>query len=218
LSIAVRSLFSKKNKDFLGLEDLIFLIFVGCFLCYKEQNTPLEREKIHFSWLWTQPKKERFSSAAGKKFILKFKLLRRKMQRIPIVVIVAIVLVVFYYYPPLRNLVFPGQKPTSELPHNQNSKEKDDGFDKLGVELYTAGIKLDNLRGKIALLTMAKNNKDWFKPEEYDQLPSLLAKAEEEFKQVEAEYEKTRIQYAQENVRKLIKEAMAKKDGEQSKK
>ncbi|GEM_PF-1350656 len=140
------------------------------------------------------------------------------MQRIPIFVIVAIILVVFYYYPPLRNLVFPGQKQTPELTHNQNSKEKDDGFDKLGLELYSAGIKLDNLRGKIALLTMAQQNQDWFKPEEYAQLPSLLAKAEEEFKQAEAEYEKTKTQYAQENVRKLIKEAMAKKDGGQSKK
>ena len=140
------------------------------------------------------------------------------MQRMPVVLIVAIILVVFYYYPPLRNLVFPGQKQTPELTHNQNSKEKDDGFDKLGVELYAAGIKLDNLRGKIALLTMAQHNRDWFKTEEYAQLPSLLAKAEEEFKQVEAEYEKTKTQYAQENVRKLIKEAMAKKDGEQSKK
>ena len=140
------------------------------------------------------------------------------MQRIPIFLIVAIVLVVFYYYPPLRNLVFPGQKPTPELTHNQNSKEKDDGFDKLGVELYTSGIKLDNLRGKIALLKMAQQNRDWFKPEEYAQLPSLLAKAEEELKQAEAEFEKTKTQYAQENVRKLIKEAMAKKDGEQSKK
>jgi hypothetical protein len=140
------------------------------------------------------------------------------MQRIPIFLIVAIVLVVFYYYPPLRNLVFPGQKQTSELTHNQISKEKDDGFDKLGVELYTSGIKLDNLRGKIALLKMAQKNRDWLKLEEYAQLPSLLAKAEEEFKQVEAEYEKAKTQYAQENVRKLIKEAMQKKDGEQSKK
>jgi hypothetical protein len=158
------------------------------------------------------------SSAAGKKFILKIKFLRRKMQRIPVFLIVAIVLVAFYYYPPLRNLVFPGQKPTPELTHNQQSKEKDDGFDKLGVELYTAGIKLDNLRGKVALLKMAQQNQDWFKTEEYAQLPSLLAKTEEELKQAEAEYEKTKTQYAQENVRKLIKEAMAKKDGVQTKK
>jgi hypothetical protein len=169
-------------------------------------------------WLWSQPKKERSSSAAEKKFILKFKLLRRKMQRIPVFLIVAIILVAFYYYPPLRNLVFPGQKPTPELTNNQKSKEKDDGFDKLGVELYTAGIKLDNVRGKIALLKMAQQNRDWFKPEEYAQLPSLLATAEEEFKQADAEYEKTKTQYAQENVRKLIKEALGKKDGDKSKK
>jgi hypothetical protein len=140
------------------------------------------------------------------------------MQRIPIFLIVAIILVVFYYYPPLRNLVFPGQKSTQELTDNQKSKEKDEGFDKLSVELYTAGIKLDNFRGKVALLKMAQKNQDWFKPEEYAQLPSLLAKAEEELKQAEAEYEKTTTQYAQENVHKLIKEAMAKKDGKQSKK
>ena len=140
------------------------------------------------------------------------------MQRMPVVLIVAIILVVFYYYPPLRNLVFPGQKSTPELTHNQKSNEKDDGFDKLGVELYTAGLRLDSLRGKIALLKMAQQNRDWFKTEEYDQLPSLLTKAEEEFKHAESEYEKTKTQYAQENVRKLIKEAMVKKDGEQSKK
>ena len=80
------------------------------------------------------------------------------------------------------------------------------------------GDEEDDWWGKITLLKMAQKNRDWFKTEEYDQLPGLLAKAEEEFKQAEAEYEKTKIQYAQENVRKLIKEAMAKKDGEQSKK
>ena len=140
------------------------------------------------------------------------------MQRIPMVLIVAIIMVVFYYYPPLRNLVFPGHKPTPEVTSTQNTKEKDDGFDKLGVELYTSGIKLDNLRGKIALLKMAQQNRDWFKPEEYAQLPSLLAKAEEELKQAEAGYEKIKTQYAQENVRKLIKEAMATKDNAPSKK
>ena len=140
------------------------------------------------------------------------------MQRIPIFLIVAIILVVFYYYPPLRNLIFPGQKPTPELNHNQKSKEKDDGFDKLGVELYTAGIKLDSLRGKVALLKMAQENRDWFKLEEYAQLPGLLEKAEEELKHAETEYEKTKTQYAQENVKKLIREAMATKDGIPSKK
>jgi hypothetical protein len=150
--------------------------------------------------------------------ILKFKVVRRKMQKIPVTLIVVAILVFFYYYPPLRNLVFPSQKQTPELTQNQKSKEKDDGFDKLGVELYSAGIKLDSLRGKVTLLKMAQENRDWFKPEEYAQLPSLLAKAEEEFKQAEAEYDKAKTQYAQENVRKLIKESMQKKDAEQSKK
>jgi hypothetical protein len=140
------------------------------------------------------------------------------MKRIPIFLIVAIIFVAVYYYPPLRNLIFPGQKPSSELTLNQKSKEKDDGFDKLAMELYTAGIKLDNLRGRLALLKMAEKNQDWLKPEEYAQLPSLITKAEEEIKQIEAEYEKIKNQYAQENVRKLIKDAMAKKDGAESKK
>jgi len=139
------------------------------------------------------------------------------MQRIPFVLIVAVILVVFYYYPPLRNMVFPEKKQTPELTNNQKSEEKDGGFDKLSVEFYSAEIKLQSLRGKVALLKMAQQNQDWFKREEYAQLPGLLARAEEELKQVEAEHEKIKIQYAQDNVRKLINEAMTKKD-EQPKK
>ncbi|MCX8011666.1 MAG: hypothetical protein N3A64_00715, partial [Desulfobacterota bacterium] len=91
-----------------------------------------------------------------------------------------------------------------------------DKFDRLGIELYAAGIKVDNLRGKVALLKMAEKNRDWFKPEEYAQLPAIIAKTEEELKQAEAEYEKVKIKYAQENVLKMINEAMGKKDAEKS--
>lgn len=140
------------------------------------------------------------------------------MQRIPIFLIGAIVLLVLYYYTPLRNWVSPDQKPAAELTSNQQSKEKDDGFDKLGMELYSSGMKLESLRGKVALLKMAQQNRDWFSAEEYAQLPKLLAKAEEELTQLEAEYEKIRIQYAQESVRKLITETMTKKESAQSKK
>ena len=77
---------------------------------------------------------------------------------------------------------------------------------------------MDNLRGKIALLKIAQQNQDWFKPEEYAQLPGLLEKTEAELKQAEGDYEKIKTQYAQENVKKLIREAMATKEGMPSKK
>jgi hypothetical protein len=135
------------------------------------------------------------------------------MQRIPIFLIVAILIVALYYYPPLRNRIFPEKaSETSSL----KSEPKEDKFDRLSIELYAAGIKVDNLRGKVALLKMAEKNRDWFKPEEYAQLPALIAKAEDELKQAEAEYEKVKIKYAQENVIKMIKEAMGKKDSESS--
>ena len=139
------------------------------------------------------------------------------MQKIPIVLLIVIILVVFYYYPPLRNLIFPKQEPAPGLVSSQKTNEKEAPFDKLGLEVYAAGIKLENLRGKVRLLKMGQKNQDWFKPEEYAQLPMLLAHAEDELKQVEAEYEKLKIKYAQETVLKMINESKAKKDSERPK-
>ena len=136
------------------------------------------------------------------------------IQRLPIVFIVAIVLVLCFYYQPLRNLIFPGEKPSPTV--NTSEKEEDE-FNKLHVELYAAGIKLDNLRGKIALFKMAEKNRDWFKTSEYQRLPILLAQAETELKEAETEYERLKTKYAQETVRKLIAEDLNRTDTEKKK-
>jgi len=83
------------------------------------------------------------------------------MQRIPIVLIVVLILVAFFYYPPLRNIIFPGQKPPQSLTSGQESDGGKHEFDKLSLELYATGMKLENLRGKEGLLKMAQKNRDW---------------------------------------------------------
>jgi len=130
------------------------------------------------------------------------------MQRISIFIIMALVLLVFYYYKPLRNIIIPEEKATKSTISDQKKSDKESAFDELRIELYAIANKIANLQGKVQLLKMAQENRDWFKEGEYAQLPVLLEKAEGDLKQAEKEYEKIKDKYAREAVTRMIRESL----------
>lgn len=129
------------------------------------------------------------------------------MQRIYIYVVLALVLIAFYYYKPLRDVIAPeqtkGKRPASE----QRSSDLENAFDDLRIELYAVANKMANLQGKVQLLKMAQENRGWFREEEYSRLPVLLAKAEADLKDAEAEYEQVKTKYARETVTRMIQDS-----------
>jgi len=129
------------------------------------------------------------------------------MQRIYIYVVVALLLIAFYYYKPLRNVIYPEQTKRERANSGQKSSDLEDAFDETRIELYAIANKMANLQGKVQLLKMAQENRGWFRDEEYAQLPVLLAKAEEDLKEAEAEYEKVKTKYARETVTRMIQES-----------
>ena len=124
------------------------------------------------------------------------------MQRLAVVIAISLVFVLFYYYTPLRDLIdnIAPVKESTKSSLSQKKSDKESQFDELRIELYAVTNKLANLQGKVQLLKIAQEHRDWFKEEEYTQLPILLTKAEEDLKQTEQEYEKIKDKYVRETV------------------
>ena len=129
------------------------------------------------------------------------------MQRLAIVIAISLTVILLAYYTPLKNYLVPEKEVTQGTVSGKKSTEKESEFDDLRIELYAVSNKLANLQGKIQILKIAQEHQDWFKETEYAQLPTLLAKAEEELKQAEQEYEKVKNRYARETVIKLMAES-----------
>jgi len=134
------------------------------------------------------------------------------MQRISIFIIIALILLTFYYYKPLRNIIAPEKKSTSSLSSHQKSSDDENAFDELRIELYAITNKVANLQGKIQVLKIAQENRDWLTDEEYSHLPFLIEEAGDELKQAEAEYEKVKNRYVRETVAKMIHKSLEKQE------
>jgi len=130
------------------------------------------------------------------------------MQRIYFFIIIVLVVLVYSYYKPFREIISPGEKTRKSISSEKKSSNKESEFDETRIELYIIANKVANLQGKIQLLKMAQENRDWFKEEEYAQLPILIEKAEKDLKKAEEEYEKVKNRYARETVTQMIKESL----------
>ena len=130
------------------------------------------------------------------------------MQRIYFFIIIVLIVLVYSYYKPFREIISPGEKTRKSISSDKKSPNKESEFDETRIELYIVANKVANLQGKIQLLKMAQENRDWFKEEEYAQLPILIERAEKDLKKAEEEYEKVRNRYARETVIQMIKESL----------
>jgi hypothetical protein len=129
------------------------------------------------------------------------------VQRLAIVIAISLTVILVTYYTPLRDYLSPKQELPSDSGSAKKSSEKENQFNELQMELLAVGNKLSNLQGKIQILKLAQEHRDWFKDEEYDKLPDLIVKGEEELKQVEQEYEKLKNKYVHETAMKILKES-----------
>jgi hypothetical protein len=132
------------------------------------------------------------------------------MPRMYIFVIIAALILVISYNKQVRDFFAPAERAPKSASSLQESPERDDAYEKLGIELYGVASRLSDLQGKDKLLKMAKENRQWFKNEEYAMLDELIENTEEDLKKVEEEYQKTRAAYAKRTAQKMLEEFLKK--------
>jgi hypothetical protein len=126
------------------------------------------------------------------------------MQRIYIFVIIAAIIFAVSYSEPLKNLFRPADEKSEMSSAKSESRERDDSYEQLGLELYRAATTLSDLQGKLQLLKMAKENREWFSYEDYARLDGMIKSIEEDVKKTEEEYQKSREIYTKRTVQRML--------------
>jgi len=132
------------------------------------------------------------------------------MQRMYIFVIIAALILVISYSKPVRDFFTPAERAPKSTSSIQESPERDDSYEKLGIELYGVASRLSDLQGKEKLLKMAKENRQWFKDGDYAMLDELIENTGEDLKKAEEEYQKIRESYAKRTAQKMLEEFLKK--------
>lgn len=132
------------------------------------------------------------------------------MQRIYIFIILAALVLVISYSKPVRDFFTPAERTPKSASSTPESAERDESYERLGIELYGVAARLSDLQGKEKLLNMAQENKKWFSNEEYAMLDELIEDTKENLKKAEEEYHKTREAYAKRTAQKMLKEFLGK--------
>lgn len=127
------------------------------------------------------------------------------MQRIYIFIIIAAFILVVSYSKPVKDFFAPADK-VSETSTPEQKSLGDDAYEQLGIGLYRVATRLSDLQGKVQLLKMAKENKEWFEDKDYTRLDELIEATEEDLKRTEIEYQKAKEAYAQITVLKMLEE------------
>ena len=128
------------------------------------------------------------------------------MQRLYIYIVIAAIVLFVSYSTPIKNLFKPADKTLETSTSDEESLSKDDPYVQLGVELYGVATKLSDLQGKAQLLRMAKENSEWFKRDDLKLLDDLIETTDEDLKKAEAEYQKTKEEYAKQTVQKMLED------------
>ena len=128
------------------------------------------------------------------------------MQRIYVFIIIAAIVFVVSYSGPIRNFFSPADKLQETSTPAQESPGRDESYEQLGVELYRVATKLSDLQGRVQLLRMAKEKREWFKSEDYIRIDDLIGSAEDDLKRTEREYQKTKEEYAKRTVQRMLEE------------
>jgi hypothetical protein len=122
--------------------------------------------------------------------------------------VIALLIIGFYYYEPLRTALLAPQAGKGGG-SAQKTTTQESPFDPKAVELFGLGKMIANLQGKLEVLKLAQENREWFKDEEYAKVPALLQETEAMLKKAESEYERIRTEYARETATKLVQESAA---------
>lgn len=126
------------------------------------------------------------------------------MQRLYLYIAIAAIVLFVSYSTPIKNFLRPADQTLETSPPEKEPLGEDDPYVQLGIELYGVATQLSDLQGKVQLLKMAKENSHWFEEGEIRHLDALIEATEEDLRKVEADYQKTKEEYAKQTVQKML--------------
>jgi len=127
------------------------------------------------------------------------------MQRIYIFVVIAAIVFAISYSDTIRNFFSsPGTRENTS-PVRQESADQDDAYEQLRIDLYRTATTLSDLQGKVQILEMAKEKREWFRDEEYEHLAALIEETEKELEVAKSAYEQTKEEFTRITVQMMLK-------------
>jgi hypothetical protein len=127
------------------------------------------------------------------------------MQRIYIFVVIAAIVFAISYSDTIRNFFSsPGTRENTS-PVRQQSADQDDAYEQLRIDLYRTATTLSDLQGKVQILEMAKEKREWFRDEEYENLAALIEETEKELEVAKSAYEQTKEEFTRITVQMMLK-------------
>lgn len=127
------------------------------------------------------------------------------MQRLFIWIAIAAIVFAASYSKTIKEFFMPAQKPDKPVTSAPASRQ-DDGYEQLGAELYGMAANYSNLQGKVELLKIAREKKEWFKNEDYAQIDALLEATQKDLAKAEEEFRKAKDEYTRITVQKMLEE------------
>jgi hypothetical protein len=127
------------------------------------------------------------------------------MQRLYIWIIIAAIVFAASYSKTIKNFFMPEESPV-ETARLEPSTKQDDSYEQLGAELYAMAASFQNLQGKVELLKVAKEKKEWFKQEDYVRIDTMLEATQKDLAQAEEEFQKAKENYTRITVQKMLED------------
>ena len=124
------------------------------------------------------------------------------MQRIYIFIVIAAIVFAASYSDTIKKFFQGSRENTS--PVRQESAEQDDSYEQLRIDLYRTATTLSDLQGKIQILQMAKEKREWFRDEDYAHLDALIEETEKELEAAKSAYEKTKEDFTRTTVQMML--------------
>jgi hypothetical protein len=126
------------------------------------------------------------------------------MQRIYIFIVIAAMVFAVSYSDAIRNFFSSSGSRENTSPIRQESPDQDDSYEQLRIDLYRTATTLSDLQGKIQILQMAKEKREWFRDEDYAHLDALIEVTEKELEEAESAYEKTKEEFTKITVQMML--------------
>ena len=127
------------------------------------------------------------------------------MQRIYIFIAIAAIVFAASYSDTIKNIFSsPGSRENAS-PVRQESADQDDSYEQLRIDLYRTATTLSDLQGKIQILQMAKEKREWFRDEDYAHLDALIEETEKELEAAQSSYEQTKEDFTRITVQMMLK-------------
>jgi len=127
------------------------------------------------------------------------------MQRIYIFIVIAAIVLAASYSDTIKRFFSSTGSPEQTSPVRQESADQEDSYEQLRIDLYRTATTLSDLQGKIQILQMAKEKREWFRDEEYAYLDALIEETKKELEAAESAYEKTKEDFTRITVQMMLK-------------